>query len=100
MLKTIIRRLLLLIGTLLLVTVLAFVAFSIIPGDPTSAVLGVDATPEQIAALRARLGLDLPVLLALGAAAFLPPLLWGRFFRWQGAALLGVYAGYVALLVA
>lgn len=68
MLKTIIRRLLLLIGTLLLVTVLAFVAFSIIPGDPTSAVLGVDATPEQIAALRARLGLDLPV--------------WQRYLQW------------------
>ena len=45
-------------------------------------------------------GLDLPVLLTLGVAAFLPPLLRGRFSRWQGAALLGIYAGYVALLVA
>ncbi|MBP3485758.1 MAG: sodium:calcium antiporter, partial [Oscillospiraceae bacterium] len=44
-------------------------------------------------------GLDLPVLLALGVVAFLPPLLRGRFSRWQGAALLGIYAGYVALLV-
>lgn len=68
MLKTIARRALLLIGTLLLVTALAFVAFSIIPGDPTSSVLGVDATPEQVAALRARLGLDLPI--------------WQRYLHW------------------
>ena len=33
MLKTFVRRLLLLVVTLLLVTILAFVAFSIIPGD-------------------------------------------------------------------
>ena len=35
MLKTVFKRLLLLVVTLLSVTVLAFVAFSIIPGDPT-----------------------------------------------------------------
>ena len=60
MAKTILKRLGLLIVTLLLVTVLAFVAFSILPGDPTTAILGVDATDEQIAVLRERLGLDLP----------------------------------------
>lgn len=57
-----------LIGTLLLVTVLAFVAFSVIPGDPTASVLGPDATPEQVAALREKLGLDLPI--------------WERYFNW------------------
>ncbi len=60
MMKTILKRLLLLILTVLLVTILAFVAFSIIPGDPTDAILGLNATEEQIAALRAELGLDLP----------------------------------------
>lgn len=50
-----------LLCTLLLVTVLAFLAFSVIPGDPTASILGVDATEEQIAVLRSQLGLDLPV---------------------------------------
>ena len=54
-------RLLLLVVTLLLVTILAFVAFSIIPGDPTDTILGLNATEEQVAALRAQLGLDLPL---------------------------------------
>ena len=59
--KSILKRLLLLVLTVLLVTVLAFVAFSIIPGDPTDAILGLNATEEQIAALRLELGLDLPI---------------------------------------
>ena len=61
MIKTILKRLLLLVVTVLLVTVLAFVAFSIIPGDPTDAILSLNATEEQIAALRAELGLDRPI---------------------------------------
>ena len=61
MLKSMLKRLLLLVLTVLLVTVLAFVAFSIIPGDPTDAILGLNATEEQIAALRLELGLDLPI---------------------------------------
>lgn len=44
-------------------------------------------------------GLDLPACLALCAAAIVPPLLTGRFHRWQGAALLGLYAGYLRLLL-
>lgn len=62
MIQTLFKRIALLLATLLLVTVMAFVAFSIIPGDPTDAILGLEATPEQIAALRAELGLDLPLL--------------------------------------
>ena len=75
MMKTLVKRVLLLIATLLLVTILAFVAFSIIPGDPTSSILGVEATPEQIAALRDRLGLDLPI--------------WQRYLHWLGGLLTG-----------
>ena len=75
MMKTLVKRVLLLIATLLLVTILAFVAFSIIPGDPTSSILGVEATPEQIAALRERLGLDLPI--------------WQRYLHWLGGVLTG-----------
>ncbi len=75
MAKSIVKRVLLLIGTLLLVTILAYVAFSIIPGDPTTSILGMEAEEEQIAALRAQLGLDLPV--------------WQRYLRWLGGALTG-----------
>ena len=75
MIKTIFKRLGLLVVTLLLVTVLTFVAFSILPGDPTTSILGVDATAEQIAALRERLGLDLP--------------LWQRYLNWLG----GLFTG-------
>ncbi len=75
MTKTLVKRVLLLLATLLLVTILAFVAFSIIPGDPTSSMLGVEATPEQIAALRDRLGLDLPI--------------WQRYLHWLGGLLTG-----------
>ncbi len=61
MARSLAKRLAILIGTLLLVTVLAFLAFSIIPADPTLSILGAEATDEQIAVLRAQLGLDLPV---------------------------------------
>ena len=61
MIQSFLKRMALLLATLLLVTALAFVAFSIIPGDPTDAILGLEATPEQIADLRAELGLDLPL---------------------------------------
>ena len=66
--KTILKRLGLLLLTLVLVTALAFLAFSIVPGDPTSSIVGVDATEEQIATVRAQLGLDLPI--------------WQRYLNW------------------
>ena len=69
--KALLKRLVLLLGTLLLVSALAFAAFSIIPGDPTGSVLGVEATDEQIAVFRARHGLDLPV--------------WQRYWSWLTA---------------
>ena len=56
--KYILKKLFALIITLLIVSFLAFLAFSVIPGDPTAKILGMDASPEQVAALRAQLGLD------------------------------------------
>ena len=73
--KTILKRLGLLLLTLVLVTALAFLAFSIVPGDPTSSIVGVDATEEQIAAVRAQLGLDLPI--------------WQRYLNWVGSFITG-----------
>ena len=43
--------------------------------------------------------LDLPVCLALCCLAVLPPLLKGKFYRWQGVLMLVLYAGYMAALV-
>lgn len=60
--KSIFKKTLALIITLFLVSLLAFLAFQIIPGDPTTKMLGTEATPEAVAALRAELGLDKPVL--------------------------------------
>ena len=44
--------------------------------------------------------LDMPVCLALCCIAVLPPLVTQRFYRWQGVIMLGMYATYVAMLVA
>ncbi len=43
--------------------------------------------------------LDLPMCLAVGAIAMLPPLAAGRFYRWQGFLLLGMYVVYLAVLM-
>lgn len=51
-----------LIATLLLVSLLAFLAFQIIPADPVTMMLGTDYTPERAEALRHQLGLDRGVL--------------------------------------
>ena len=51
-----------LLVTLLLISLLAFLAFQLIPGDPTTKLLGNDYTPERAAALRHELGLDRNVL--------------------------------------
>lgn len=46
--------------TLWLVSVLIFAATELLPGDVASAILGQNQTPETVAALRERLGLDRP----------------------------------------
>lgn len=52
--------------TLLLVTFLVFLAFSIIPGDPAVSKLGMNATPEAVEALREEMGLNRPLLVQYG----------------------------------
>ena len=58
--KYVAKKFLTLIITLFIVSLLAFLAFQIIPGDPTTAMLGTEASPEARAELRAQLGLDQP----------------------------------------
>ncbi len=49
-----------LIVTLLIISILAFLAFELIPADPVDTILGTEYTEERAAALRAELGLDVP----------------------------------------
>ncbi len=66
--KYVLKKVITLIITLFIVSLLSFLAFQIIPGDPTTKILGTNATPEAVAALRHQLGLDQPVLI--------------RYFHW------------------
>lgn len=50
------------LATLLVVSLALFAAFQLISGDPATRILGTGATPERLAALRAELGLDQPLL--------------------------------------
>ena len=59
--RSVFRKTGVLIATLLLVSLLAFLAFEIIPADPVTMMLGTDYTPERAEALRQQLGLDRPV---------------------------------------
>jgi len=64
------KRLLLIVPTLLGVAALVFVIMRVIPGDVTLLILGGDQTGrvdrQQIAALRAQLGLDQPLIVQFG----------------------------------
>ncbi len=56
------RRLLLVIPVMWAVVTLVFVLLHLVPGDPVLAFLGETATPEQVAEMRHRFGLDRPLL--------------------------------------
>ena len=69
------RRVLHLLPVLLAVTLLTFLVSSLLPGDLALAMLGDQATPENVAALRAKLGLDLPA--------------WQRYLHWLSSVAVG-----------
>ena len=60
------RRVLRLIGVLFAITIASFAFLHAIPGDPVTLRLGDHAAPEQVAELRAQLGLDKPWIVQLG----------------------------------
>ncbi|MFD2388461.1 ABC transporter permease family protein [Enterococcus rivorum] len=62
MLKYTAKRLVDLIPTLFLVTVIVFLVTRMIPGDPASTMLGPQASVEEINKLREQLGLNEPKL--------------------------------------
>jgi peptide/nickel transport system permease protein len=74
-----IRRALASAGTLLAVTILVFLAVRAVPGDPALLLAGDFATPETVASIRAKWGLDKPIAVQYGV--FLNRLLRGDLGR-------------------
>jgi peptide/nickel transport system permease protein len=75
MLGFVARRLFYLLPVLLAVSLLTFLIASLLPGDLAYVILGDQATPEKVAALRHDMGLDQPI--------------WSRYFSWLGHVLEG-----------
>ncbi|MFK4509155.1 ABC transporter permease [Bradyrhizobium daqingense] len=75
MLNFVVRRLLAMLPVLLAVSLLTFLIASLLPGDLALVILGDQATPENVAALRRDMGLDQP--------------LWWRYLSWLGHVLQG-----------
>ncbi|MBD9528543.1 ABC transporter permease [Paracoccus sp. PAR01] len=51
---------------LVIVATVVFVIVRVTPGDPAAVMLGSDATPQDIADLRSRMGLDAPLIVQYG----------------------------------
>jgi peptide/nickel transport system permease protein len=66
MMSFVVRRLLLSIIVLFIVTIIVFSFIQIIPGDPAITMLGVDAPREEIEKLRKELMLDRPLIVQYG----------------------------------
>lgn len=45
------------------------------------------------------IAIDLPAALIVSLIALVPPMFTQRFYKWQGAALLAAYAGYLAIIL-
>ncbi|HEX6678626.1 MAG TPA: ABC transporter permease [Actinomycetes bacterium] len=61
MLRYIVRRLLWVVVLLFAISILSFLMFFLLPGDPAAQAVPKGATPETLALIRHRMGLDLPV---------------------------------------
>ena len=61
-----IKRILQVIPVLLIISFICFMMIRLVPGDPVANMLGVNASKEAIAAQRAELGLDKPLLTQYG----------------------------------
>jgi peptide/nickel transport system permease protein len=75
MIGTIARRLLSIIPVMAVVAVCVFLLLHLAPGDPAAIIAGDNTSPENIAAIRSKLGLDKP--------------LWLQFIVWVGSLLSG-----------
>jgi peptide/nickel transport system permease protein len=77
MLGFVARRLLYLVPVLIAVSLLTFLIASLLPGDLAYTILGDQATPEKVEALRHDMGLDQPI--------------WWRYISWLGQVLQGEF---------
>jgi len=75
MLRYTLKRLLSLILSLAIASLIIFFVIEVAPGDPAQFMLGLNAQPDTVAALRAELGLDVPK--------------WERYLNWVGGMLVG-----------
>ncbi|ANT60037.1 MULTISPECIES: ABC transporter permease [unclassified Salipiger] len=75
MLAYALKRLTALALSLLAASLVIFLVVEVAPGDPASYMLGMNAQPDTVAALRSELGLDLPK--------------WQRYLSWLGGMLSG-----------
>ncbi len=66
MVRYVINRILLLILVVVCASFLIFTIVYFVPGDPAMVLLGAEATPADLAAKRAELGIDQPYLVQLG----------------------------------
>ena len=64
--KYIIKKLGMMIVTLLVVSICVFLAFNVIPGDPALRMLGTEASPELVEQTRQQMGLNDPLLVRYG----------------------------------
>ncbi|GAB4394332.1 MAG: ABC transporter permease [Kiloniellaceae bacterium] len=69
------QRLTALVVTLLVASLVVFLVMEVLPGDPASIMLGINARPDTLAALRQQMGLDLPAT--------------ERYLLWAGGLLTG-----------
>ncbi len=60
------RRLGRLLLTVLLISSIVFFVIRVIPGDPALVIAGVDASPDAVAAIRAKIGTDQPLAVQYG----------------------------------
>ncbi len=73
--RFLVRRLLLAVPVILLVTIMVFSLLHLLPGDPATVILGQEATPEAIDAMREELGLNQPIVM--------------QYLKWLGGVLQG-----------
>jgi peptide/nickel transport system permease protein len=58
MIRFLIKKLIILLMLLFLVSIAVFSILFVLPGDPAQVILGINATPDALTSLRAELGLD------------------------------------------
>ncbi len=100
MLKAVAQRVGAALVVLVVVSIMTFVVLRVLPGNPAALVLGLEATPERVAALSEAMGLDDPLpeqyLSWMGGVLTGD---WGTS-RMYGAPVLGVIAGALPVTLA